>query len=466
MHKGQEGDSIFTIEEGRRRARVIGNSEILDLSRKTGAIDQLLNISELPGIFMEPVGLPDIHQGYGFPIGSVAAFTVENGIVSPGGVGYDINCGVSLFSTGLKKSEISGNLRNILDNIWNLIPVGIKKSRFKPGADDMSEIIGTGLKWAVSHGYTCKEDLRRTEHLGTMNCNDTSSISDMAIERGRNYMGTLGSGNHFIEIQYADSIYDHELASNFGIEEGMVYVMVHSGSRGLGHQVAVDYIEEVRQKFPEQKVPDEQLRYAPLGTETANRYISAMNGAANYGFVNRQMMMANVRKSLKNVMGDKFDYDNSKLVYSLSHNIATFEKYQGEREILVHRKGATAAFGPGEAEGEFRETGHPILVPGSMGSRSYVMVGNAGTQNIAFSSSCHGAGRIMSRKKAKESLDYNDVIGNLSGKGISIKTDSQYSVLEEAPQSYKDIAQVANSMVKSGISRPVASMFPLGVIKG
>ena len=263
---------------------------------------------------MEPVGLPDIHQGYGFPIGAVAAFTVENGIVSPGGIGYDINCGVSLFSTGLRKSEISGNIKDILENIWNLVPVGIKKSRFKPNADDMQEIIGTGLKWAVSNGYSVNEDMMRTEHSGSMNCSDTSSVSEMAIERGRNYIGTLGSGNHFIEIQFADRIYDHETASGFGIEEGMVYVMIHSGSRGLGHQVAVDYIEEIKQKFPEQKVPDEQLHYAPLGTVTADRYLSAMNGAANYGFVNRQIMMANVRKSFRNAMGDKFDYDSSKLV--------------------------------------------------------------------------------------------------------------------------------------------------------
>ena len=466
MHKSGEGESIFKIEEGRRRASVIGNSEILDLAGKTGALDQLLNISELPGIFMEPVGLPDIHQGYGFPIGAVAAFTVENGIVSPGGIGYDINCGVSLFSTGLRKSEISGSIKDILENIWNLVPVGIKKSIFKPNADDMQEIIGTGLKWAVSNGYSVNDDMMRTEHSGIMNCSDTSSVSEMAIERGRNYIGTLGSGNHFIEIQFADRIYDHETATRFGIEEGMLYVMIHSGSRGLGHQVAVDYIEEIKQKFPEQKVPDEQLRYAPLGTATADRYLSAMNGAANYGFVNRQIMMANVRKSFRSALGDKFDYDSSKLVYSLSHNIATFEKFHGGKEILVHRKGATAAFGPGEAEGIFRETGHPILVPGSMGTRSYVMVGNAGTQNIAFSSSCHGAGRILSRKKAKEIMDYNEVISNLSGKGISIKTDSHYSVLEEAPQSYKDIDQVVSSMEKSGISRPVASLFPIGVIKG
>ena len=466
MEKIMECPSMFRVNDGKRNARIIGSESILDQAMKTGAINQLLNISELPGIVDLPVGMPDIHQGYGFPVGAVAAFRAEDGIVSPGGVGYDINCGVTLMSTGMEIRELKGKTKEIMDSVWENVPVGMKKSRFKPTTDDMSQILEIGLGWAVDNGMATEDDQNMTEHSGTMKSAKWADVSQLAQDRGKNDLGTLGSGNHFMEFQYIDSTFEPELASKFRLEKGMAYVMIHSGSRGLGHQVAVDYIEKVKKEYPEQKVPDEQLRYAPLGSESAVSYISAMNAAANYGFVNRQVMIHRIRQALGKVFKNTFDPVNARLVYSISHNMAKFENDLHGEKILVHRKGATAAHGPGRASGYYRETGHPVIIPGSMGARSYIMVGSQSEKDISFSSSCHGAGRSMSRKMAKETINHMKVIENLEKKGISIKSDSEYSISEEAPESYKDIEEVKESMINSGISRPVASMFPIFVLKG
>ncbi|MCL4344793.1 MAG: RtcB family protein [Candidatus Thermoplasmatota archaeon] len=462
-------NAVAEISDGRRSAVMIGTESIMNQAMSTNAVEQLLNISLLPGIRGKPVGLPDLHPGYGFPIGSVAAFDAEDGIVMPGGVGYDINCGVSLLSTGLPLNIFLRRRKEFMDDAWKRVPVGMARSRFKPSYDDLYEIVEGGLKWAYSEGFCDEHDMRVTEHSGSMYAAGRENISEKAFRRGENYLGTLGSGNHFIEMQHADHIFMKDIADDFLVSGGSVYIMIHTGSRGLGHQVATDYMEEVETRVKDEDVPDRQLKYAPVRSSTGERYISAMNGAANYGFVNRQMIVHNLRESLRHVYGGDFTEEDSFLVYSISHNIATFEDIHldGRRiRALVHRKGATSAFGPSSASGHFAGIGNPVLIPGSMGTSSYVMVGKDGNEDISISSSCHGAGRIMSRKRARDEISPSDVRENLRGRNIEALSGSEFAMSEESPDTYKDIDQVILSSELSGIGLKVASLSPVGVIKG
>ncbi|MGP6207765.1 RtcB family protein [Cuniculiplasma sp. SKW3] len=462
-------NAVTEISDDRRKGLIIGSEPILEQAMKTMAIEQLLNISLLPKILGAPVGLPDIHPGYGFPIGSVAAFDGDEGIVMPGGVGYDINCGVSLLSTGLSEGAFLTKRREFLEEVWKRIPVGMARSRFKPSRNALYEIVESGLKWAYSEGFCDEHDMRVTEHSGTMYAASREYISEAAFNRGENYIGTLGSGNHFIEMQKVNQVFKKDISDDFLVFQGNVYIMIHTGSRGLGHQVATDYMESVEGQMEDNMVPDRQLKYAQIKSSTGEKYISAMNGAANYAFVNRQIITHNLRESLRSVYKKEFSEEDSFLVYSLSHNIATFEDVwvDGRRiKALVHRKGATSAFGPLRAQGHFSGMGNPVLIPGSMGTMSYVMVGTDENERISLSSICHGAGRIMSRKKAREDILPDDVRRKLNEKNIEIKSGSDYAMSEESPETYKDIDEVILSNEISGIGRRVASLEPLGVIKG
>ncbi len=462
-------ESVYEISDKNKRARIIGTENIIKQAMETNAIQQLLNIGSLPGLVDDPVGLPDIHPGYGFPIGSVAAFDADSGIVLPGGVGYDINCGVSLLSTGLSLKVFLEKRKEFMDEVFKRVPVGMARSRFKPSLDDLNEIVETGLKWAYGEGLCDEHDMRVTQDSGSMYAAERQNISESAMNRGMNYLGTLGSGNHFMEIQNARDVYDEDMAQDYLVFRDMVYIMVHTGSRGLGHQVATDYMEEVENICHDENVPDRQLKYVPIKSQTGEMYISAMNGAANYGFVNRQIIINNIRDSLKSVYGKEFVLEDSALVCSISHNIARFERVVSNGRMvnaLVHRKGATSAFGPSRATGHFSGKGDPVLIPGSMGTRSFVLTGRDGNENISISSSSHGAGRVLSRKRSRDEISSSEVYRDLLNKNILALSPSEYALAEESPESYKDIDDVIRASEQSKIAKKVASLIPIGVIKG
>ncbi len=465
----REKDFSYLIEDGHSIARVIGTENIINQAMGTEAIIQLLNMAELPGKIGIPIGLPDIHQGYGFPIGSVIAFDSDNGIVSPGGVGYDINCGVALMNTGIDKKTCRLHIKDILKEIFNQVPVGMARSRNKLSRRDIEAITSEGIQWLYFRDMATEDDINKTDYNGSIFGAEPANISEKAYSRGMNFFGTLGSGNHFIELQFSDQIINNEISEEFGIHKDMVYIMIHTGSRGLGHQVATDYIQKIRDLDHNKRLKDAQLSYMELSSRDAERYISAMNGAANYGFANRQMIISLIRNALKKVMGNEFVEDESELVYNISHNIAAFEEHdiEGRRQkILVHRKGATRALPPESTSGYYAGIGHPVIVPGSMGTASYVLRGVGGNSEISFSTSCHGAGRVLGRKMAKEKLSPELIEKELEALKIEMKFASTSALTEEAPESYKNIDEIYNSIVGGKIAEGIARLKPIGVIKG
>ncbi len=465
----REKDFSYLIEDGHSIARVIGTENIINQAMGTEAIAQLLNMAELPGKIGIPIGLPDIHQGYGFPIGSVIAFDSDNGIVSPGGVGYDINCGVALMNTGIDKKTCRLHIKDILKEIFNQVPVGMARSRNKLSRRDIEAITSEGIQWLYFRDMATEDDINKTDYNGSIFGAEPANISEKAYSRGMNFFGTLGSGNHFIELQFADQIINNEISEEFGIHKDMVYIMIHTGSRGLGHQVATDYIQKIRDLDHNKRLKDAQLSYMELSSRDAERYISAMNGAANYGFANRQMIISLIRNALKKVMGNEFVEDESELVYNISHNIAAFEEHdiEGRRQkVLVHRKGATRALPPDSTSGYYAGIGHPVIVPGSMGTASYVLRGVGGNSEISFSTSCHGAGRVLGRKMAKEKLSPELIEKELEALKIEMKFASTSALTEEAPESYKNIDEIYNSIVGGKIAEGIARLKPIGVIKG
>ena len=465
----REKDFSYLIEDGHSIARVIGTENIINQAMGTEAIAQLLNMAELPGKIGIPIGLPDIHQGYGFPIGSVIAFDSDNGIVSPGGVGYDINCGVALMNTGMDKKTCRLHIKDILKEIFTQVPVGMSRSRNKLSRRDIEAITSEGIQWLYFRDMATEDDINKTDYNGSIFGAEPANISEKAYSRGMNFFGTLGSGNHFIELQFADQIINNEISEEFGIHKDMVYIMIHTGSRGLGHQVATDYIQKIRDLDHNKRLKDAQLSYMELSSRDAERYISAMNGAANYGFANRQMIISLIRNALKKVMGNEFVEDESELVYNISHNIAAFEEHdiEGRRQkVLVHRKGATRALPPDSTSGYYAGIGHPVIVPGSMGTASYVLRGVGGNSEISFSTSCHGAGRVLGRKMAKEKLSPELIEKELEALKIEMKFASTSALTEEAPESYKNIDEIYNSIVGGKIAEGIARLKPIGVIKG
>ncbi len=446
-------------------------SESLAKTLEPGAVRQLANVATLPGILNHALAMPDIHWGYGFPIGGVAAFSVEEGVISPGGVGFDINCGVRLLSTPLLHKDVSGR-RDLIDELFRTVPTGVgAKSSLKVSLQSLDGMMTKGARWAVSEGYGIERDLVRCEEGGYMKTADSRSVSAKAKQRGIPQGGTLGSGNHFLEIQVVREIFNPDAARAFGLSLGQVCCMIHCGSRGLGHQVCTDHLKvlETATKKYHITIPDRQLACAPVTSPEGKAYFGAMAASANYAWANRQIICHTARQVLSKMF--RIGYEEMPLVYDVAHNVAKIEKHTLEGkgvEVCVHRKGATRAFGPGSHDlpGDLVSIGQPVIIPGSMGTSSYVLHGTQLAMDRTFGSTCHGAGRIMSRTQAKKSLNGREIAANLLKEGIIVRAHSENAIADEAPGVYKPSDEVVNVVHEVGISRLVARLSPLGVIKG
>ncbi|MCX6695818.1 MAG: RtcB family protein [Candidatus Altiarchaeota archaeon] len=448
-------------------ARIIATEKLFS-GMEEGVFRQIGNVAKLPGIVNAALVMPDGHYGYGFPIGGVAAFNMEEGVISPGGVGYDINCGVRLLSSNLTIDDVKPKLRKLTERLFDNVPSGLgSESKLRYSEKELEEVCVDGAKWAVGKGFGVKEDLRHMEEDGCIKGADPSRISAKAKSRGRPQLGTLGSGNHFLEVQSVDEIYDEETARKFGItSKGQITVMVHCGSRGLGYQIADEYIQIMLNAARKYGInlPDNELACAPLKSKEADDYIKAMYCAVNYAFANRQFITHWVRETFK----EFFPGVEMNMVYDVCHNIAKFEEHEGVGEVCVHRKGATRAFAAGRKEipEEYRSFGQPVLVPGDMGTASYVLVGTDTAMKESFGSVCHGAGRVMSRTKAMHDQRGEDVQRKLESKGEVIRAASLKVLAEEAPEAYKDIDEVVKSIELAGLGKIVARVVPFGVVKG
>jgi tRNA-splicing ligase RtcB len=444
--------------------------------RADEAVQQVANVATLPGIVGRSIGMPDIHWGYGFAIGGVAAFDPgQGGVVSPGGVGYDINCGVRLLRSDLHVHDLRPRLGALMDRLYADIPAGVGKGyeKLKLGPGAIGSVLERGAAWAVAEGLGHPSDLEHIEDGGTIAGADPGAVSARAVERGADQVGTVGSGNHFIEVGWVDEVHDAEAAAAMGLEQGTVTAFVHSGSRGLGYQVCDDYLDVMLDASARYgiELPDRQLCCAPLGSPEADRYLGAMRAAANYAFANRQVMAHRIRLAFERVLGRPWEELGLRLVYDVAHNIAKLEEHLvdgRERTVCVHRKGATRAFPPGHPAlpERYRALGQPVLVPGDMGRYSYVLVGTEGAYGETFGSTCHGAGRLMSRRQAKRQAKHDSLKRAFAARGIEVRASSFATVAEEIPEAYKDVADVVHVVHGAGIGRKVARLRPLGVLKG
>ncbi len=450
------------------------DEKLLKDIRKDQALEQVTNVAFLPGIVRASLAMPDIHWGYGFCIGGVAATDIaEGGVISPGGVGYDINCGVRLLKTGLQYEQIKDKLQDLVYALFSDVPSGLgSKGDIKVSAKEERQILAKGARWAVENGFGIEEDLECTEEYGAIEGADPGAVSERAYERGKAQSGTLGSGNHFLEIQVIDQLYDSELCDAFGLDLGQITVMIHSGSRGLGYQVCDEYVRSMVRCLEKYKinVPDRQLACAPVNSPEGEAYLSAMKCAANYAWANRQCLMHLTRKVFERVLSQPWEKLGMRLIYDVAHNIAKIEKHNidgQEKKLCVHRKGATRAIPSGHPAlpPRYQKTGQPVIIPGDMGRNSYLLVGTEGARETFFST-CHGAGRLKSRTAALRSIDANVLLKDLESKGIIVKASGRSTIAEEAPQAYKDVNEVVDVVHNAGISKRVCRMRPLGVIKG
>lgn len=437
--------------------------------------EQVVNVATLPGIIGRSMAMPDMHHGYGFPIGGVAAFDADQGVISPGGVGYDINCGVRLLRTDLAKEEVRHHLDRLVDTMFNNVPSGVgARGRIKLSAGEMDYVLANGAKWAIEQGYGWPDDLVATEENGCMRGADPELVSDKAKKRGAPQLGTLGAGNHFLEIQYVDEIFDNQAAAAFGIQRaGQVVIMIHTGSRGCGHQICSDYLEVMRSAARKYDIPliDQELSSAPAASPEGQRYFAAMQAGANYAWANRQLIAHWIRQSFESVFKRPAENLGMQQIYDIAHNIAKLEEHEFEgklRHMYVHRKGATRAFGPGHEEvpEAYRIVGQPVLIPGDMGTASYLLAGTDQAMTETFGSSCHGAGRMKSRHAAIRAYRVEDVIADLQKQGIYLRAKNRRLIAEEAPGAYKDIDDVVRISQTVGIVRKVTRMRPMGVVKG
>ena len=456
-------------------ARVYADAEMLNDMGKDLTLEQAVNVTFLQGIYKYSITLPDGHQGYGFPIGGVAATDAQEGVISPGGVGYDINCGVRLLHTNMEKKDVELKLREIVEALFRNVPSGLGSTgHVKLTPAQLDEVLERGARWAVENGFGWKEDLERLEEKGCMAGADAKKVSAEAKHRGFPQLGSLGSGNHFLEVQKVDKIYDREVAKKFGIErEGQVTVMIHTGSRGLGHQVCSDYLRTMERVVRQYKIelPDRELVNVPVTSPEGQAYLAAMACAANYAWANRQMIVHWVRQSFEQVFGKDAESLGLHIVYDVAHNIAKLEEHSvdgGKRKVYVHRKGATRAFGPGHPDvpAMYRDVGQPVLIPGDMGTASYVLVGTEQAMQETFASTAHGAGRHLSRTAALKQFWGEEVKKQLESRGIIVRAAKISVIAEEAPGSYKSVDKVAEISHKAGIARKVARLVPMGVAKG
>lgn len=453
-------------------ARIIAFEPLLDAIMEDRSLNQLVNVATLPGIQKASMVMPDVHEGYGFPIGGVAATLLPHGVISPGGIGYDINCGVRLLVSKLNYAEVKEQIEALSKEMYAQIPSGMGKGgKIKLSADEMDQVLTQGAEWAVNNGYGILEDLDFIENRGKLEHADPVMVSEMAKKRGTDQLGTIGSGNHFVEVDYVDKIYEPEIATAYGLKVGQLVVLIHTGSRGLGHQVATDYIRLMMQAMVNYgiRVPDKELACVPFNSAEGQQYFKAMCAAANYAWCNREVISWEARTAWKNTFGKRAG--NLKLLYDVAHNIAKIETYTiggAESKVIVHRKGATRAFGPAfeELPPQYFNVGQPVIIPGSMGTCSYVLSGAAGSRELTFGSCCHGAGRQMSRTAAKKQVNAPVLKQELREKGIYVEAGSFKGIAEEAPIAYKDVNLVVETIQASGIARKVAKLRPVAVMKG
>jgi len=473
------GENVWEIPRGFRDdmrvpARLYADEALLEKALEDKSLEQLVNTATLPGIVRYALAMPDVHQGYGFPIGGVVATRLPDGVISPGGVGYDINCGVRVLAAHAGVEEIKPFLRDLASALYRNCPSGVGAAgELHLGQGELEAVLHQGAAWALSRGYARREDLEHTEESGTIPGADAALVSSRAKERGRDQLGTLGAGNHFIEVDRVAEIYDEVAANRLGLFPEQVAVQIHCGSRGLGHQVCQDYVSDFQKSVREYGItlPDRELVCAPLNSPEGQNYLRAMACAANFAFANRQLLAHNIRRSFEHALAGKLKDFDLHQVYDIAHNMAKIEEHdvEGRRmKLCVHRKGATRAFGPGSAglPADLREIGQPVLIPGSMGTASYILLGTAGSMQHTFGSTCHGAGRLMSRAKARKSVSGAQLRQELEARGIAVRAGSMAGLAEEAPLAYKDVARVVGVVQRAGLSRPVARLEPIAVIKG
>ncbi|NLS75843.1 MAG: RtcB family protein [Chloroflexi bacterium] len=456
-------------------ARIYADDKLLEMALEDRAVEQLVNTTTLPGIVRYALAMPDIHQGYGFSIGGVAATKLPDGVISPGGVGYDINCGVRLLASNLTRDEVAPHVGALMNAVYRRVPSGVGQGgALKLSERDMDEVLERGASWVVDKlGYGTREDLERTEERGSMAGGEARHVSKQARDRARGQLGTLGSGNHFLEIDQVVEIYDQAAADAYGLYPGRIAVQIHSGSRALGHQVCTDYVRRLQQAAAQYgiKLPDRELACVPFDSPEGKAYFGAMVCAANYAWANRQVMAHQVRQAFDDVLAGKVNRRELSMVYDVAHNIAKVETYPVEGQptrLCVHRKGATRSLGPG-GQGlpdAYREIGQPVLIPGSMGTASYVLAGTRKAMEESFGSTCHGAGRVLSRQSAKRQVRGDELRAELERQGIAVRAGSMPGLAEEAPDAYKDIDLVVEVVHGAGLSRKVARLEPLGVMKG
>jgi tRNA-splicing ligase RtcB len=454
---------------------VFASAAMMQDLRHDQSLQQVANVAHLPGIVGHSIAMPDIHWGYGFPIGGVAAFDAEDGVISPGGIGYDINCGVRLLGSGLSRGDLDGKMPQMVDGLFRNIPSGLgsqrKDLRLSPAA--LQQVLKRGAAWAVAQGYGTERDLAHIEEHGCLAGAQPDLVSDRALERGRPQLGSIGSGNHFVEVDYVAEIYDTTVAQALGLCQDQIVVTVHTGSRGLGYQVCDDALKVMQGATARYgiTVPDRQLCCAPLQSPEAKAYMGAMYSAANFAFANRQLITHWVRLTFEEILRRRPEDLRLDVIYDVCHNIGKWETHtvNGQsRRLCVHRKGATRALPPGHAQipEVYRHLGQPVLVPGDMGRYSYVLIGTAQGSQETFASSCHGAGRLLSRTQAKKSAKGRHIAHELEAQGIYVRVAGRATLMEEMPEAYKDVSDVVGVVHQAGISKTVAQLRPLGVIKG
>ncbi|MCH9040590.1 MAG: RtcB family protein [Thaumarchaeota archaeon] len=454
--------------------RIFADEPLLQKMLSDRTIMQAQNVSCIPGIVGQSIVLPDGHEGYGFPVGGVAAMDAEEGMISPGGVGYDINCGVRLLRSNLTEQTVRSKLKELVNDLFSSIPSGVgSKGAVRLTHSELDEVLVKGVSWAIDHGYGSSDDSDVCEENGQIKNADPNKVSDKAKKRGAPQLGSLGSGNHFLEVQKVTEIHDEEAANRMGIKEGTITILIHCGSRGFGHQVCSDYLRVAEQAMRKYDIhlPDRELACVPNTSEEGESYRKAMFAALNFAWSNRQMITHWTRKSFERVFNQTESDLDMKLVYDVSHNIAKVEKHKvdgRERNVVVHRKGATRAFPANRDEipSRYRDLGQPVLVPGSMGTASWILLGQPNSMNLSFGSTAHGAGRTMSRTKARRNYNEDDVKKSLNDKGIFVKALTRDGIVEETPQAYKDVDAVVNVSHNLGIATKVAKLVPIGVIKG
>jgi tRNA-splicing ligase RtcB (3'-phosphate/5'-hydroxy nucleic acid ligase) len=450
-------------------ARLFADAELLDAIREDRSLEQLENVATLPGIVDAAMAMPDIHQGYGFPVGGLAATAPPDGVVSPGGVGYDINCGVRLLALPLSAPELGKRKETLVHEISRRAPAGAgKEASLRLRGAKLDRVLTDGPRALLERGIGTEDDVAHTESEGRLEGADPDSVSDRARERGSGQLGTVGSGNHFIELQRVDRVIDAAAAAAYGLEPGNLTVLIHSGSRGLGHQVCTDYVKRMDAALSRHAIelPDRQLACAPLDSEEGREYLGAMAAAANFAWANRAALADAVRESIRQAIGDRAA-DGTRQVYDVAHNVAKLETHHG-REVCVHRKGATRAFPPGHPElpVDHRDAGQAVFIPGSMGTSSFVLAGSPGSMERSFGTTCHGAGRLMSRTQARKRIQGAELRRELEARGITVRCPSNKGLTEEAPFAYKDVERVVAVVERAGLAAPVAQLRPIGVVKG